>query len=95
MLLNILDAHSTWLVIKPNHFHREKNILARLFFKKLGLLRGIVVFKTFLLLVFAALVWFFVLPEYLALNVSILIGNVIFIIVVMNNYRIYRKLTRK
>ncbi len=94
LLLNLLDAHSTWLVIKPYHFSREKNIIARYFFKKFGLIRGIILFKTILLLVFLAIIVFYVLPEYLTLNISILIGNVIFIFVVLNNYRIYRKINK-
>ncbi len=94
LILNILDAHSTWLVLKPDHYYREKNIIARFFFRKLGLFRGIVFFKSFLLLFLALIIKFFLLPEYLTLNVSIAIGNSIFLIVVLNNYRIFRRLAR-
>ena len=94
LFLNVLDAHSTWLVISPNHFYREKNIFARFFFKKLGPLSGIITFKVLLLSILGLLIWFYVLPEYLSLNISMLIGNAIFIAVVWNNYRIYRRISR-
>ncbi|MBI9030928.1 hypothetical protein JEZ13_02830 [bacterium] len=94
-ILNILDAHSTWLVIRPNHYYRERNILARYCFKKLGLIKGILFFKLFLLSVFSIIIIMYVWPEYLTLNISILIGDLIFTLVVFNNYRIHRKLKRK
>lgn len=93
-LLNLLDAHSTWLVVKPYHYSRERNIFARYFFKKFGIIKGIVFFKLILLLIFSMIIIFYVLPEYLSLNISVLIGNLIFLIVVANNYRIYRKLKK-
>ena len=40
--LNLLDGFSTWLVLKPNHYHRERNPVARWMFIKLGLTRGLV-----------------------------------------------------
>jgi len=94
LLLNVLDAHSTWLVVSPNHYYREKNIFARYFFKRLGIVAGIVTFKIILLSILGLLIWFYVLPEYLSLNISILIGNAIFTIVVLNNYRIYRRISK-
>ena len=94
LLLNILDAHSTWLVVSPNHYYREKNIFARYFFKRFGIVAGIVTFKILLLSILGLLIWFYVLPEYLSLNISILIGNAIFTLVVLNNYRIYRRISK-
>ena len=32
VILNILDGHSTWKVIQPNHLHRERNPVARWIF---------------------------------------------------------------
>ncbi|HNT52625.1 MAG TPA: DUF5658 family protein, partial [Candidatus Syntrophosphaera sp.] len=51
VLLNVLDGHSTWMVLRPNRYHRERNPVARWVFRKLGLPRGIVIFKFVLLLI--------------------------------------------
>jgi len=45
VIVNIFDAHSTYLVLKPNHYHRERNPLARWVFRKLGIPQGIIIFK--------------------------------------------------
>ena len=95
IILNILDAHSTWLVVNPHHYSRERNIFARFFFKKFGIVKGIILFKSLLIIFLAIIIAFYVLPEYLTLNVSILIGDIIFTFVVLNNYRIYRKISSR
>jgi len=42
VLLNLLDGLSTWLFVKPDHYQREANPLARWIFLRLGITRGII-----------------------------------------------------
>ncbi len=95
IVLNILDAHSTWLVVKPYNYHREKNPVARYVFRKLGIGRGIIIFKVVLLTFFSGVIFFYVVPDWETVNVSMIIGDLLFTFVVTNNYRIYRKLRKE
>lgn len=93
-LLNILDGHSTWQVIKPNHFHRERNPLARWIFRKLGIPRGIVIFKVILLLILAGAFYIYSRSDVLTLNIVLLVANTVFLLVVVHNYQVSRRLHR-
>lgn len=92
ILLNILDGHSTWQVIKPNHYSRERNPVARWIFRKLGIPRGIVVFKVVLLLILAAAFAWYAAYDTLILNVILIVADIVFLLVVIHNYRVSRKL---
>lgn len=90
MILNTLDGYSTWLVMKPDHYERERNPIARLVFKKLKPPASIVFFKTVILAclgVFIAFWW----QQSLSINIALLIGNVLFILVVKHNFRVLKK----
>ncbi len=89
LILNVLDAHSTWLVLKPNNYHRERNPIARWVFRKLRIPRAIIIFKAVLMsfLGFYIGYWW---KEALTINLGLLIGNVLFIIVVLHNYKVSR-----
>ena len=94
-ILNVLDAHSTWLVIRPNHYERERNPVARWVFRKLGLPRGIILFK---IVIFALLIpacAYYAVWEPLTLNIVLIVANIVFGLVVRNNYRIYRRMRRR
>ncbi|MCB5247373.1 MAG: DUF5658 family protein [Candidatus Cloacimonetes bacterium] len=101
VLLNILDGHSTWKVIRPNHLHRERNPVARWFFRKLGLPRGIVIFKTVLLLILGGAFAIYAKKETRIMNITLGVANLVFLAVVIHNYRVYervkahREVTRK
>ncbi len=91
VILNILDGHSTWKVIQPDHFHRERNPIARWAFRKLGLPRGIVIFKALLLLILGGAFSIYAKEEPRTLNVTLGIANLVFLAVVIHNYRVYKK----
>lgn len=93
-LLNILDGHSTWQVIKPNHFHRERNPLARWIFRKLGIPQGIVIFKAILLLILAGAFYVYSRSDVFTLNIVLLVANTVFLLVVIHNYKVSRRLRR-
>ncbi len=94
LLLNFLDGHSTWLVLRPDNYHRERNPIARWVFKKLRLPRAIPIFKLILLSLLGIVIgnWW---KEALTLNIALGIGNILFIIVVWHNYRVYRHYHRQ
>ena len=95
IILNILDAHSTWLVIRPNHYRREKNPVARWVFKKLGLPRGIIIFKIAIFAILIPAGVYYAVLEPLTLNIVLIVANIVFGLVVHNNYRIYRRMARR
>lgn len=92
ILLNLLDAHSTYIVMRPHHFGRERNPIARWIFRKLGIPRGIIIFKTLLLALLIPAMGFYAGNDLFTINIVLIVGNIVFALVVWNNYRIYRKL---
>ncbi len=92
LLLNILDGHSTFLVLKPHHFHREKNPVARWIFKKLGIPRGIIIFKTLLLVILILAISYYAAWDALTINVTLCVADLVFLLVVLHNYRVYRRM---
>lgn len=91
LLLNILDGHSTFLVLKPHHFSREKNPIARWVFRKLGLPQGIIIFKTLLMSILVIAISYYAAWDALTINITMLVANILFLVVVLHNYRVYRK----
>jgi len=91
LILNVLDAHSTYLVLFPSYFYRERNPIARWIFRKLGLLRGILVFKAILMLILAGCVGYYAAYDPLTINIVLLVASLLFAWVVWHNYRIWRR----
>lgn len=89
LILNILDGHSTWLVIRPHHYSREKNPIARWVFKKLGLPGGIIIFKSFILSGLGLLMMILGDLAILYLNIVLSVADLVFLGVVIHNYRIW------
>jgi len=94
-ILNILDAHSTWLVTKPNNFGRERNPLARFFLKKFGVGKGILIFKGVLLTIVGLIIKRVTAHDYFGLNLVMIIGNSLFTYVVINNYKINNRISKR
>lgn len=93
--LNMLDAHSTYLVMRPDHFRRERNPIARMVFRKFGIPQGIIIFKTILLAILIPAMCFYAGHDLLTLNIVLAVSNLVFIVVVIHNYRIYRRYCRR
>lgn len=90
IILNVFDGHTTWLVMKPDHYDRERNPIARFVFKKLKAPASIIFFKAFLLSGLGLFIihWW---KESLTLNIALLIGNLLYIFVVRHNFRVHKK----
>ncbi|HPX09979.1 MAG TPA: DUF5658 family protein [Candidatus Cloacimonas sp.] len=95
LLLNILDGHSTYLVLKPDKYQREKNPLARWIFQKLKIPAGIIIFKTVLMTILILSISYYTAWEPLTVNIAMLISDLLFLFVVLHNYHLYFRLSRK
>ncbi|MGC9361741.1 MAG: DUF5658 family protein [Candidatus Syntrophosphaera sp.] len=95
ILLNVLDGHSTWKVLRPHHYRRERNPVARWIFRKFGLPRGIVVFKVVLLGILTAAIAVYASYETFLLNIILCVADIVFLIVVLHNYRVSRRLEQR
>ena len=92
--LNVLDAHSTHLVMRPHHYHRERNPVARWVFRKLGLPGGIVFFKALLLgVLIPAMIWYKA-EDVFSINIVLSTADILFVVVVAHNYNVYRKIQK-
>ena len=95
--LNLLDGLSTWQVLKPNHYHRERNPAARWMFIKLGLTRGLVLAEV-LWIGFISAVFFltFTHPVWnVALLVLLCVGVLVFLRVVSGNFRAWQSIRQR
>ncbi len=93
LLLNILDGHSTYLVLRPHHYEREKNPIARWVFRKLKLPRGIVIFKVILMSGLIIAISYYAAWDALTINIAMLVADLLFLVVVLHNYRIARRIS--
>lgn len=42
LVLNLMDGITTWIFVRPDHYDREANPVARWMFRRLGITRGII-----------------------------------------------------
>jgi hypothetical protein len=94
VVLNLLDIHSTILVVGRLGLHSEKNPLARWVFRKLGLRPGIFLLKGLLLVIIP-----FLLAEFPQARTESLWAlaavDLLYLLVVGNNYRIWIRIRRR
>ncbi len=97
VVLNILDGVSTWKVVQPNHWHRERNPLARWVFSRLGLLPGLILSEVLWIGGFSVV--FFLLVRHPAWNTALLaalgLGVLVFLFVVSGNFRTHRRIRNR
>ncbi len=91
LVLNALDGHSTYLVIRPAHYERERNPLARFIFRKLKVPAGIIIFKTLILAIVIPAIAYYAAWDALTINIVMLVADLLFLWVVHHNYRIFRR----
>ncbi|MEA2104674.1 MAG: DUF5658 family protein, partial [Candidatus Cloacimonadota bacterium] len=89
-ILNIMDYDSTYKVISAFGWRREKNPIARFFIKKFGLKKGMLILKSILLIIYPLMIYYF-LNEPVDIIITLIVANIIFILIVRNNYKIVRK----
>jgi hypothetical protein len=91
VLLNVLDGHSTFLVVSNAGLRSERNPIARFFFRKMGLKTGIVTLKSLSSLIII-IAYIFITDVRHELSIVLCFANAFYVLVVINNYRNYRKI---
>lgn len=95
LTLNVLDGISTWLVLRPDHFEREANPIAKRIFVRLGIPRGIIITEASVLTLLTPVI-FFLAGTQLEITVALLFAaNLVFIWVVTDNLKIAFRYRRK
>ncbi len=90
--LNLLDGHSTYQVLKPYYYHRERNPVARWVFRRMGLPQGIVVFKAIILGMLIPAMSYYAAHDPFTINIVLVVSGVVFTLVVLHNYRVYNRI---
>ncbi len=91
LLLNLLDAHSTYSVVKNSDLRSEKNPIARYLFRKMGIIKGMIFLKMISVFLIPLMVWTY-REDPKSINLFLIIINFLYVAVVSNNYRIVKKL---
>ncbi|HOV16491.1 MAG TPA: DUF5658 family protein [Candidatus Cloacimonadota bacterium] len=94
LLLNILDGYTTWLVMKPDHYERERNPIARYVFKKLKAPFSIVIFKAVLLSLLGIFIYNW-REEAFTLNIALIVGNLLYFGVVLHNNKVHKRYAQR
>lgn len=94
LVLNYYDAQTTIFVCKHFGFKSEKNPFARFMIKKIGLIKGVVSVKSIIIFISPLIIWSFLeSPVSIILTLSAL--NLLYFYVVINNYKICKKINPK
>jgi uncharacterized protein YacL len=92
MVLNFMDAHSTYLVIRNSNLKSERNPFARYIFNKIGIIRGMVILKLISFSLIPLMIFAYTeSPK--SINYLLIFINFLYSIVVSNNYKIFKKIT--
>ena len=95
LLLNVLDGLTTWIIIRPDKFHREANPVARWLFIKLGIPRGIIIVEGVVQGLMTLLIfWLLGTIPWMAYTV-LGVGNAIFGWIVIGSLKIIRDLRKR
>lgn len=95
LLLNVLDGLTTWIIIRPDKFHREANPLARWLFIKLGIPRGIIIVEGVVLSLLTLVIFLVLGRSPLVAYILLGIGDLIFLWIVVGSFGLMRKLRQR
>lgn len=95
IILNILDGHSTFNVVKLSSYKSEKNPVARFFIKKLGAFWGILTIKLVSLLVVLTMLYSYNRELVKQFNIVLFIADVFYTYVVIHNYKNLNKMIKR
>jgi hypothetical protein len=78
VVLNIFDGITTWIILRPDHFNREMNPIARWIFIKLGIPRGIIITEMAVISLLTPLIFFLAAVNLLLIKIALGVGVAIF-----------------
>ncbi len=93
LILNILDAISTYKVVKRTSYMSEKNPIARFVIKKVGTIKGIMIIKSMIIVIMPMIIYAYIISKKEIIYVLIFM-NILYFLVVFNNFRITRRIDR-
>jgi len=95
LLLNVLDGLTTWIIIRPDKFHREANPLARWLFVKMGIPRGIIIVEGVVLSLLTLVIFWLRGHNPLLSYILLGIGDLIFMWIVVGSFGLMSKLKQR
>ncbi|PID28492.1 MAG: hypothetical protein CSB55_04900 [Candidatus Cloacimonadota bacterium] len=87
IVLNIFDVISTYRVVKLGSLHNERNLIARFFMKKFGILKGMLALKSTLLVIVPLMITYFNEAKK-EMIVILAVADAVYLLAVINNFRI-------
>lgn len=91
LILNVLDAYSTYQVISYGSYRSERNPLARWIIKKNGNLKGILLVKSAIIIIIPMIIYAYHISH--KEIIYVLIGiNIVYTLVVINNFKIVKRI---
>lgn len=95
LVLNLTDGITTWIFVRPDHYEREANPVARWMFKKLGITFGIILAEL-LWLGAVTLLYVLMFQNYKLLGSVLMgLGVLVWAYIVPGNIRYCLKLRKK
>ena len=91
ILLNIFDAITTFYVVSKYSYTSERNPMVRFLIKKYGIKKGLIYTKFIIIFILPLIIWSYI-EHALSINIVLIILNIFYLLVVLNNYNIYRKI---
>ena len=85
-VLNFLDAYTTFIGLQPSTANGESNIFAAYIFTSFGLLFGIILLKTMVIVINAVCIILFIhlkLSKFVVIGLSCL--NIFYVLLILNN----------
>ena len=95
MVLNLTDGITTWIFVRPDHYDREANPVARWIFKRLGISLGIILAEL-MWLGAVSLLYFFVFKVYVLPGLVFMgVGVLVWLYIIPGNIRYCLRLSER
>jgi len=91
IILNYFDATTTLFVCKHLGIQSEKNPIAKILMKKFGLNKGIILLKSVIILIIPLIIIAY-LNNPIAINIVLILLNICYLLIVINNKRICKRI---
>jgi hypothetical protein len=91
--LNVLDALTTYYIVVRQSYNSERNPLVRVFIKRFGAKKGLIMVKSIIIFLLPLIVWCYLdTPFYVCY--SLLFLNFLYLFIVFNNKKICKMIDK-